>query len=130
MITGMKNEFDFLKDAPFTFHLTGSRAFGSNNPDSDWDFFVEEGVEVENWLILNGFEYDMFDYKATTTKVCRNAKIHVQLVKNFNQKLKAQELLMNDTNLRDIIYMRNKNINKLLWQFAMEVAERSIAVTA
>lgn len=44
-----------LLDSEFEFYLTGSRFFGTQTEDSDWDFFVGYSKEVVAFLIENNF---------------------------------------------------------------------------
>ena len=44
-----------MKDSPFVFHQTGSRYFGNNSLDSDYDFFTKNCEEARQFLIKNGF---------------------------------------------------------------------------
>lgn len=39
----------------FNFYLTGSRFFGNNSPNSDWDFFAVQSFSLKKWLRENGF---------------------------------------------------------------------------
>ena len=49
------------------FHLTGSRFFGENAKDSDYDFFAENDYSLNKWLEQNRFQRDNnSDYKNTT----------------------------------------------------------------
>jgi hypothetical protein len=44
------------------FYLTGSRYFGNDTNDSDWDFFVEFQDGLRDWLEDRGFESQGADY--------------------------------------------------------------------
>lgn len=46
-----------LIQSPYQFHLTGSRFFQFNRPDSDWDFFVQYSFEVKEFIVGLGFEF-------------------------------------------------------------------------
>lgn len=56
---------DMLAEAPWTFHLVGSRRFGKSRPHvtTDWDFLVDGSVEnfkeqeeLRTWLAAAGFK--------------------------------------------------------------------------
>ena len=51
-----------IRRSPIEFHLTGSRFFGNNTPESDWDFFVEESKDLRFWLATYEFLQEGFDY--------------------------------------------------------------------
>ena len=46
-----------LIQSTYQFHLTGSRFFQFNRPDSDWDFFVQYSFEVEQFIVGLGFAF-------------------------------------------------------------------------
>jgi hypothetical protein len=46
---------DEMASSPFNFYLTGSRFFGYHSEMSDWDYFVEDTVEVREFLTNLGF---------------------------------------------------------------------------
>ena len=94
-----------LKEAPFEFHLTGSRFFGNAHHDSDWDFFTEDSIEVREFLQNQGFENlndklevnpkDLYREDPNIATVFESvfAKVQVQLVQNVGQKIVAQDIL-------------------------------------
>lgn len=110
-----------------TFHLTGSRFFNHNHPNSDWDFFTQDNNETANFLINLGFEIQSFnstEYRDVETAVVLrwtnsiNQWIDVQLVKHVDVKIIAQRLL------KERVFMHkrfskdnylNNEVKNLLW---------------
>ncbi len=88
-----------LRHLPMTFYLTGSRAFGTEHEQSDWDFFTADDPDTEELLIKMGFKIliqdDAVAYKdEITNKVLRHAfGVDVQLVEDYALKLRVQNVL-------------------------------------
>jgi hypothetical protein len=134
MITGMtlNNQTELQKvlevfnKSTYQFQLTGSRFFGTNREDSDWDFFTEVPkvlypTSVFDFLEDNGF-YTRFnnhyDQDISFVSVYEHScGIHVQIVKDFEQKKAAQELLYKTPGAR--VALRDKEIAKILWTMAI-----------
>ena len=53
---------DTIRQSIIPFHLTGSRFFGNETPESDWDFFVEDRPSLPGWLRLRNFIRQGFYY--------------------------------------------------------------------
>lgn len=74
-----------LLQSPYQFHLTGSRAFGFDTPDSDWDFFVFNPPNMGGSLnVINVLKYQGFIEDGDSTYqrcyVLKKGKVHVQVV--------------------------------------------------
>jgi hypothetical protein len=102
-----------LQDSPFLFYLTGSRYFGTEREDSDWDYFVQagsrgpmsksyvtlnggveqaSGCSVEDWLLNHGWQKDSESYAEDlfSTQVYKREDTHVQVVASAKVKQWAQ----------------------------------------
>lgn len=119
MVTGMSNQLSFLEESNFQFHLTGSRAFGSATKDSDWDFFAQYSDDCVEFLTNHMFETELWRNYKTPVMVLVRGDIHIQLVSSFSEKLKAQNYLLGNNQLLAIIQKRDKDTNKLLWDYAL-----------
>lgn len=117
-----KNILAEMELAPFRFYLSGSRFFGFEKPGSDWDFFVEDHLDLENWLTNNGFTQESFcPYVSTEILRIWNhgpQQIHVQVVKNARLKSAVQESLYNSVE-RYSLYNFSKEDRKVLWNIAI-----------
>jgi hypothetical protein len=60
MLHGVEKQrrmIDILHDVEgFDFYLTGSRYFGTESSDSDWDFFTTDSEVLRDWLRVCGFK--------------------------------------------------------------------------
>lgn len=85
-------------ESDFTFYLTGSRFWGTECCQSDWDFFTNENQMVYSWLVQNGFEIvsksTYTDLNCST--VMQKGKIQVQLVKDAKVKNDIQNILFEE----------------------------------
>ena len=118
-----------LAQAPFEFHLTGSRFFGYDTAESDWDFFVDSHAlygasGLVNWLHANGFYKESNrDYSGATgiTEIWKHGytPVHIQIVEDAQLKADVQSALISDTQL--VIQMGNltKESRKALWNAAL-----------
>ena len=87
-----------LHESPFDFQLTGSRFFGNDRPDSDWDFFVESSRDVAEYLLKNGYQNQPANFQDDEihdifTKGNNSQKIEVILVKDLTLRRHAQTLI-------------------------------------
>lgn len=91
-----------LEESSYEFFLTGSRLFGGYRQNSDYDFFVQEGKEVESYLQELGFVEDTgasYDDDQSFVKVLtlntNEGVVQVQLIKRdmLARKELAQRLL-------------------------------------
>ena len=92
--------FAEMQTSQFVFHLTGSQFFGNARVDSDYDFLVQDSLQVREFLQSSGFKklhnsgYDdssivaVFHYHGVN-----KPSVDVQCVKNVEVKLKAQDLV-------------------------------------
>ncbi len=110
MITGLditnktksKDEvLTFLHSLPNHFQLTGSRFFGNEKADSDYDFFVQHNFNLVETLIRFGFEdikqktllgggYDGKQFITILEYKTFDIPIQIQLVDYFSHKLNVQ----------------------------------------
>lgn len=95
---------NILSVLPNRFFLTGSRFFGGYTKDSDWDFFVEDNLELRNSLNILGFialpKQEMIDkgYNASQfvevlEKQTQDGVIQIQMIKNIYAKETCQNLI-------------------------------------
>lgn len=94
-----------MQESEFTFYLTGSRFFEFSTPTSDYDFFVKNSREVNQFLADHGFVIlnDVYgaDYAGSdeqrepnnVASVFSKGMVHVQLVENPDLKNKIQEAI-------------------------------------
>lgn len=92
--------FAEMQTPQFVFHLTGSQFFGNARADSDYDFLVQDSLEVREFLQSLGFKklynsgYDdssivaVFHYHGVN-----EPSVDVQCVENLEVKLKAQGII-------------------------------------
>jgi hypothetical protein len=98
MIYGKKSILSALQSievSSFVFHLTGSRYFGTQREDSDWDFFVDYSAELITWLEDNSFTLDSTSYKEDPVMcmVYKKENVHIQVVHSAKMKEWIQHLL-------------------------------------
>ena len=82
------------------FYITGSRYFGNVRDESDWDFFVQDSEEVQQYLVAIGFQcqatsYYIGDKGISSVWAHPNLPIHVQVVKNAEEKNRKQQAIYN-----------------------------------
>lgn len=58
------------------FFLQGSRYFGTNRQDSDWDFFCDDGDNRYDWLESNGFVQKVLPYYDSLTVTTWKHPVH------------------------------------------------------
>lgn len=106
-VTSFMEKLILMKDVGHVFQLTGSRFFGTETSNSDWDFFTQDSKGVRLWLSTNGFELypntssyagdgfcvDVFVYKDEDCDTNPSHQIHVQIVKDFALKQEIQNKL-------------------------------------
>lgn len=103
-----------VQSSPCQFHLTGSRFFNTATALSDWDFFTTDDKMVRSSLVLWGFkihsmpqrgairktaivdkqDYSYIDTNCITVYRHHEAKIDIQIVKDVNLKVDAQNMLL------------------------------------
>jgi hypothetical protein len=117
-----------LAAAPFEFRLTGSRFFGFDKPDSDWDFFagpLQQGglSRLSNWLVQNGFFRESnVDYTGVlgVTQLWRHrlAAVHVQTVQDPELKSEVQRFMKNEPRYARQLPDASKQASKDIWASA------------
>jgi hypothetical protein len=92
--------FADMQTSEFVFHLTGSQFFGNARVDSDYDFLVQDSLQVREFLQDLGFkklsnnDYNDSSIVAVFRYYQGSARsVDVQCVKNVELKLKAQDLI-------------------------------------
>lgn len=88
-----------LQQSPYMFYLTGSRAFSTVVAENtDYDFFIQDSVQVQDWLKLNGFhslsKNNGYRGACEINAIYGRAKIHVQLVLNEDKKMLIQKQIL------------------------------------
>ena len=103
MIIGMesqsRNIFDDVRQAPFKFHLTGSRFFAPeyvSQNTTDYDFFVLHSLSLMSWLNINRFQ-KLSRYDGEYSEIRRDPHI-----------LAVYRLIPNNTPQVDIQIIRNE----------------------
>lgn len=99
-------------------YLTGSRFFGTNHKNSDWDFMILATPAVQNQLSNLGFKQLPNPYAdVAVTVVYAQENIHIQLIKNelfLKAKIRAQNSLNTDSG-RILLGLLGKPQRKYLW---------------
>lgn len=102
--------WQLLQDAPFAFHLTGSRFMGGARPDSDWDFIAEDSEDLRKTLDSLGFSEDIlqlakyggqssthtnavFEYYIVSDDFSEQVKVQVQVVRSLVVRLKVRDIV-------------------------------------
>jgi len=118
-----------MNESAFEIWLTGRRLFSDRGPSSDWDFFTQDEGQIEEFLWALGFKsisdsrYTFSD--SNVAKVYRRfldsgSWIDIQLVKDRNVKIAAQELLKKTfPHWGDA----EKQCDKHLWKLAYEAVK-------
>jgi hypothetical protein len=135
MQVGKTNQLDQaladLESTPQQFYLTGSRFFGNDGPNSDYDFFTQDtrsirtiltqlGYEKLSWYSYEGGPLDNNCAVVYRKYVCsrrifddpHNTNIDIQLQKDVGKKMRAQEELKKSNIL---LFQRNKTTVHMLW---------------
>lgn len=119
----------------FNFWLTGSRYFGCQSNQSDWDYFAEDNQEVKEFLYNLGLrentksayirELGLGDSRQELASVFEinfpgvGGCIQVQLIKDPFAKHLAQEAIKSNLILLRQVWLRNKQTNKFIWEAVM-----------
>jgi hypothetical protein len=115
-----------LPDYSFELYLTGSRAFGAEKSESDFDFYAHHCCATERDLYRLNWEL-LPDYRTHVGIVCEyrtiferapevHMKLHVMLVKSMPDWVGAQELLLRWGHLYSNY---DKKQREQLWQLAV-----------
>jgi hypothetical protein len=120
-----------MESSKIRFFLTGSRFFGWERPDSDWDFFTESTVGVATTLRLLGFREDLTEgyQDGLTRQIFVGHSIHVQLVNSvvrkhelnlfFGRNRRLLAVPKYGPNMELIWTPRSKEEQKAAWQTAV-----------
>ena len=117
-----------LEYSKFDFHLTGSRFFGTQTENSDFDFFVEYSTQVEEYLKENNFFGYNSGYEDTETMMVYNyqvgdTRIDVQLVKNASTKAMIQEVLKSHPLVVQMMSRGMKDDRTAMWNLMYDLAK-------
>lgn len=120
---GFVKVLTLMEQAPFQFHLTGSRFFGYSTMESDWDFFVGCQENLRNWLWSNGFYHCDSGYQGTTgiteVWVHETEPIQIQTVNDAQLKADVQNVMNSIPFLVSQMRTMLKKDRKVLWDFAI-----------
>jgi len=95
----LRGDFRALEKATDHCYLTGSRFFGNQRQDSDYDFFAQYSKELENYLQNIGFtkikKFSNYGGDPMMLSVWEGPSglVHVQLVKDCAIKRRVQQIL-------------------------------------
>jgi hypothetical protein len=126
-----------LDQAPFEFHLTGSRCFGYESETSDWDFFVavpDDGpAKLQEMLLANGFTKESNEHYASRPAnplddtlevwVHKAANIHVQVVRETASKVEIQKAMKAVPGIGQALKSLSKADRKAIWRMSRAVFE-------
>lgn len=122
---------DKMESSRIPFFLTGSRYFGWEKPESDWDFFSQNAKGTITTLGLLGFREDMTQgyQDGLTRKVFVGHSIHVQLVTSCLAKQELNQFFTRNKRLlavpkygpqMELIWTpRSKEEQRAAWQTAV-----------
>lgn len=120
------NALASLAQSTFQFYLTGSRYFGHETMESDWDFFVDASAlsyGLIEWFHQNGFCRDLpRDYGSVEIAqvwVSIGAAIHVQVVADAWLKDETQDILRNNPRIVARMQALKKEERTLFWDVAL-----------
>ena len=114
------------------FHLTGSYALGGYSKDSDLDFFTDvETIDIAFLSILEFYREAAADsYRDSLGCMIfgHNCGIHIQVVKDVDLKLRAQNILVRHHTLSVFLAQIKKTCSPAtaseIWNLAVELARR------
>ncbi len=110
------NVFFAMANSEYKFYLTGSRFFGTQQQNSDWDFFVQKTISIDNDLSGMGFKRE--EKPSYIDPICDTVwkhpdGIHVQVVDDGRLKETAQLIIQNNNLLR---FALSKTESALVWK--------------
>ena len=131
---------EYIQSSPYPFYLTGSRFFGHNLKNSDWDFFSDDSQARIDDLQTNGFRrvknllkrLDYIDTIQPIVQIWEKENVQVQLVKDVELKRRVQEFIR-DMDLYKKLGMNHrldstveaseinaayKKMNRMIWNIA------------
>ena len=120
-----------LAKSEFEFYLTGSRFFGHNRTDSDFDFFVEHSQEVVEFLHSLGFQKECSAYNdcSAHSVYCNPvANVHVQVLKN-KRAAYIKEITQNLMKKHNIlpIFVRNREDERIWWNQFLTIVDELVS---
>lgn len=100
-VLSINDLFRIFEESPYDFYLTGSRYFGTETEESDWDFCAQYSNELVQFLEKLGFVNNAFvqEYLDPMTLMVMGVylpdgnKIDVQLCKDLETKLRIRDIL-------------------------------------
>ena len=130
VVQGVDQVFASLRNSSFMFYPTGSRFFGCQQEESDYDFFVQDKEEYDQrklqlFLEQNNFDRDLSAVFYEDTEVLavyshKYHKIHIQIVANAEHKQRIQELIKQN-NIMFYIYHWSKLQKIEFWDFCYQL---------
>jgi hypothetical protein len=104
-----------LQQSNFDFFLTGSRFFGTERSDSDYDFFAKFDLSIFNFLAEQGFiRFDKQNSPyadSNLQSLWQKGNIQIQLQVDADKKNKVQQwMLINGFN-----FSENKTVARQQW---------------
>jgi len=126
---GVDQVFAILRNSSFMFYPTGSRFFGCQQEESDYDFFVQDKEEYDQrklqlFLEQNNFDRDIStvyqDAEVLAVYCHKHYKIHIQIVAHAENKQKVQELIKQN-NIMSYIYHWSKPQKIKFWDFCYQL---------
>ena len=129
---------EFQQNIQFKFYLTGSRYFGGDTKDSDWDFFTADTETVRDWLwdqgfvkLSNGYPEGSYSHDGNTADVFRHyLGVDVALNKDIKKKTTAQDILYQSGLLGTLAALdaylepNKKQVARELWNLVYSLLDR------
>ena len=109
--------------------LTGSRYFGTETPQSDWDFFIGESEVADSPLPYHFSKVEDNDYGGDPVvsyilySSLLNCHVQVILDEYVNLKERAQFLIQNTGALYEV---KNKYYAKAIWQAVLLALQQQL----
>ncbi len=113
--TELAEAMRFMNDSTHQFYLTGSRFFGGENSESDWDFFAQYKDSLHEDMLNSGFE-EHASYRSHTgvNVVFKKGIVHIQLVENCEEKLLVQNMIKNNVHMASLVHGHRR----MVWNIA------------
>lgn len=119
-----------MKHLQYIFHLTGSRLFGNDRDDSDYDFFVVDDCGLQTELHRLGFSKISrsgcgYNDPSVESIYRHRCGIDVQIINAdyFETKLKVNSYLNTDIGRRLLEQHKTKWDRLDLWSFLIQLAK-------
>lgn len=111
----LRNIIRFMEQSKYQFYLTGSQYFGGANENSDWDFFAQYSVELEQELVKEEFErHSAYKSHIDVSVVYKKSSVHIQLIGDIGEKRRIQEIIKSQVPMAAL----NHNQRKMMWHLA------------